>query len=262
MTRRPRRREVPPNVLTVDGGQIDWNKVAHDPILAQEITNGHAARMRYSRFRASMLGLEPQRRNRAGAVPKSKVAKSKKEPKTKKEAAVKPDHAPGSPSLGDMMPKPALSPQVKQEISQTAAGPRLSLASPAVPDHTHFQARLLTPCSDTDLLGTPQAFAPSPASDMLHAETPFDFAGAAHCAHDHTASWSHGGAYQAFGMPYELEDYAAGFCEHHHQHSHPQEAHDHHHQADGLCVPSALMEPGPGHLPVKDEEWDAQYHEI
>ncbi|KAF7901296.1 hypothetical protein EAF00_003517 [Botryotinia globosa] len=34
--------------------QIDWNKVAHDPILSQEITNGHAARMRYSRFKKQM----------------------------------------------------------------------------------------------------------------------------------------------------------------------------------------------------------------
>ncbi|KAK3304401.1 uncharacterized protein B0T15DRAFT_494864 [Chaetomium strumarium] len=56
---------------------IDWNKVAHNPILAQEITNGHAARMRYSRFRAAMLGLEPQRRNRANPSSKSRVSKKK-----------------------------------------------------------------------------------------------------------------------------------------------------------------------------------------
>ncbi|KAK6583619.1 hypothetical protein PZA11_003349 [Diplocarpon coronariae] len=33
---------------------IDWNQVARDPILCQEITNGHAARMRYSRFKKQM----------------------------------------------------------------------------------------------------------------------------------------------------------------------------------------------------------------
>ncbi|KAI9053938.1 hypothetical protein LZ554_002882 [Drepanopeziza brunnea f. sp. 'monogermtubi'] len=33
---------------------IDWNKVARDPLLCQEITNGHAARMRYSRFKKQM----------------------------------------------------------------------------------------------------------------------------------------------------------------------------------------------------------------
>lgn len=35
---------------------IDWNKVAHDPVLSQEITNGHAARMRYFRFKKQMDG--------------------------------------------------------------------------------------------------------------------------------------------------------------------------------------------------------------
>ncbi|KAK0741698.1 hypothetical protein B0T21DRAFT_359961 [Apiosordaria backusii] len=54
---------------------IDWNKVAHDPNLAQPITNGHAARMRYSRFRSAMLGIEPQRRNR---VTKPSATKKKK----------------------------------------------------------------------------------------------------------------------------------------------------------------------------------------
>ncbi|CAG8952097.1 hypothetical protein HYFRA_00000835 [Hymenoscyphus fraxineus] len=35
---------------------IDWNKVANDPVLKKEITNGHAARMRYSRFKKQMEG--------------------------------------------------------------------------------------------------------------------------------------------------------------------------------------------------------------
>lgn len=48
-------------------------------MLAQEITNGHAARMRFSRFRASLLGLEPQRRNRTNANSKSRVTKKKKD---------------------------------------------------------------------------------------------------------------------------------------------------------------------------------------
>ena len=59
--------------------------MAHDPILAQEITNGHAARMRYSRFKSAMLGLEPQRRKRNKE--KNKVAKSKRGLKTGRRAA-------------------------------------------------------------------------------------------------------------------------------------------------------------------------------
>jgi len=53
--------------------------VAHDPILSQEITNGHAARMRYSRFKKQMDGTAPVRRPRNPASPrKSKVEKKGK----------------------------------------------------------------------------------------------------------------------------------------------------------------------------------------
>ncbi|KAK4205635.1 hypothetical protein QBC40DRAFT_291662 [Triangularia verruculosa] len=54
---------------------IDWNKVAQHPNLVQPITNGHAARMRYSRYRSQVLGIEPQRRNK---VTKTSAAKKKK----------------------------------------------------------------------------------------------------------------------------------------------------------------------------------------
>ena len=40
------------NLMIADiNQQINWEKVAEDPILSQEISNGHAARMRYSRFK-------------------------------------------------------------------------------------------------------------------------------------------------------------------------------------------------------------------
>lgn len=62
--------------------------MARNPVLSQEITNGHAARMRFSRFRQQVLGLQPQKRNRTGAGSKSRVTKKKKEddhPRPKKE---------------------------------------------------------------------------------------------------------------------------------------------------------------------------------
>ncbi|KAF7956905.1 hypothetical protein EAE96_004229 [Botrytis aclada] len=72
---------------------IDWNKVAHDPILSQEITNGHAARMRYSRFKKQMdnaasspvhaRGVATPRRSR---IEKKKSAK--REPKLKNQKAI------------------------------------------------------------------------------------------------------------------------------------------------------------------------------
>lgn len=68
--------------------QIDWNKVAHDPILSQEITNGHAARMRYSRFKKQMDGTTsmPTRPRKIATPRRSRVEKkkpAKREPKVK-----------------------------------------------------------------------------------------------------------------------------------------------------------------------------------
>ncbi|QSZ33756.1 hypothetical protein DSL72_005327 [Monilinia vaccinii-corymbosi] len=67
---------------------IDWNKVAHDPILSQEITNGHAARMRYSRFKKQMDGTTsmPTRPRKKATPRRSRVEKkrpAKREPKFK-----------------------------------------------------------------------------------------------------------------------------------------------------------------------------------
>ncbi|RAL66347.1 hypothetical protein DID88_006016 [Monilinia fructigena] len=67
---------------------IDWNKVAHDPILSQEITNGHAARMRYSRFKKQMDSTTslPSRPRKMATPRRSRVEKkkpAKREPKVK-----------------------------------------------------------------------------------------------------------------------------------------------------------------------------------
>ncbi|KAJ8071533.1 hypothetical protein OCU04_001848 [Sclerotinia nivalis] len=68
--------------------QIDWNKVAHDPVLSQEITNGHAARMRYSRFKKQMDGTTsmPTGPRKIATPRRSRVEKkksAKREPKFK-----------------------------------------------------------------------------------------------------------------------------------------------------------------------------------
>jgi len=206
-----------------------------------------------------MLGLEPQRRNRTSAA-KSKVTKSKKDVKSKKEDAVKEDPAvdtatPAAPALAGSQGhlKQAQSPEVKQEASQMPAESQPPPPAPQPESHTHIHPRLLTPCSDTDLLATSHGYAMSPTSDILQSDPTFDFSGAAatHCTHEH-ASWPHAASYHTFSMPYELDSFAAGFCEHQHTH----------HHAESLCVPSAVMEPGPAHVEVKHEEWDTQYHEI
>jgi hypothetical protein len=48
---RPLQLPLLPPTDSADFPQTDWDKVAHDPIVSQEISNSHAARMRYSRFK-------------------------------------------------------------------------------------------------------------------------------------------------------------------------------------------------------------------
>ncbi|KAG6029053.1 hypothetical protein E4U41_000504 [Claviceps citrina] len=95
---------------------IDWNQVAQDPVLLQPITNGHAARMRYSRFRATVTGHEPQKRSRPAE--KDRVCKSSKRGGSSK----------------------------KHVIIKSESG--LSPVSLATPYHDDLSSRFLTPCSD------------------------------------------------------------------------------------------------------------------
>ncbi|ERS95041.1 hypothetical protein HMPREF1624_08530 [Sporothrix schenckii ATCC 58251] len=50
---------------------IDWNQVAADPALLERISNGHAARMRYSRFRQSIDSQVAKKAAAAAAAPKN-----------------------------------------------------------------------------------------------------------------------------------------------------------------------------------------------
>lgn len=92
------------------------------------ITNGHAARMRYSRFRSTILGHEPNKR-RGSSDDKSKITKSRK----------------SSPSLRK-------EPAIKSESGASLSSyPHYSSAS--VSPYTEslgddFDTRFLTPCSD------------------------------------------------------------------------------------------------------------------
>ncbi|KAG8160546.1 hypothetical protein KVR01_010082 [Diaporthe batatas] len=246
---------------------IDWNAVAHNPILAQEITNGHAARMRYSRFRNSLLNIEPQRRNRAGAG-KSKITKSKKETKAKKEneQPIKDDPNARPRSQEDEPQAPKAPPpkikdenRVKRELQQTPS--EACVAEPDVPHNPlpdtqiQFHNRLLTPCSDSDLFAISHGYATSPASDVLrHEQAQYDYTGAAaHCGHE-SASWQPSPSYSPFAMPtYEMDTYnapASAFCDHQHI-THPE--------GFGIA-PSAMMAPDQPQALVKHEEWDNRFH--
>lgn len=256
--------------------QIDWNKVAHDPILSQEITNGHAARMRYSRFRSAMLGLEPTRRNRTGP-PKSRVTKSKKDPKAKRDGSMKPESPVATPAPQE--PTETSAPKIKQESLQRSLGshqenrlePRLEnrlenrldnrlenrltpgftpgltpgpmpAPSPSVASSHTMQARLLTPCSDTDVFGS--TMRTSPASDLISSQPPsFDFSQPPCPSHDE-CGWHPAMAYAPFSNPYVFDDFTAA-----HQHLHHQ--HDHF----GVQLPSIETD-GDMNVDVKHESWD------
>lgn len=284
--------------LIVNFEQIDWNKVAHNPILSQEITNGHAARMRYSRFRSSLLGIEPQRRNRNPKDSnKSKVTKSKKEAKSAKkekddQAAIKSD--PG------VVPQPdatAGSPKVKNEASPikkeaTQNGYRFTTASElsplatTLPDTTtqlHFTGRLLTPCSDSTELFAPShgsgcgAFisATSPISGndaMLHLHhhhhhheteaTGFDYTTAASEQQQQQQSASPWHPTSPSYSPFQLPSYELdNFNSAAAASGYCDHTQHHHHAGEGFGIsPSAMMAPDHTHAPVKHEEWDSGFH--
>ncbi|KAI8634089.1 hypothetical protein F5Y19DRAFT_198954 [Xylariaceae sp. FL1651] len=234
---------------------IDWNKVAHDPILAQEITNGHAARMRYSRFRSAMLGLEPTRRNRTGP-PKSRVTKAKKDSKSRRDESVKSESAAGSPPATSQEPPQPASQKIKQENAQYSLnnrltpaltpGPPVSVPPAAITNTPMLQNRFLTPCSDTDTYATSPAMTSSPASDMIHTQSSFDFH--APPCHDHAdQAWQHGTSY--FAAAYPFDDFTAATCDHQHLHHtlHPQ---------GHLALTSPSIEPDIDQVDVKREEWN------
>ncbi|ATY66672.1 hypothetical protein CCM_04557 [Cordyceps militaris CM01] len=112
---------------------IDWTQVANDPVLLQPITNGHAARMRYSRFRSTITGHEPNKRRSSGEK-SGKVSKSssRRESQAKKDSIVKsessislasypqftPDVSPYMGDLGDDFDNPRFMTPCSDDMTQ------------------------------------------------------------------------------------------------------------------------------------------------
>ncbi|KAI1411731.1 hypothetical protein F5Y13DRAFT_164937 [Hypoxylon sp. FL1857] len=235
---------------------IDWNQVAHDPILGEgkKITNGHAARMRYSRFRSALLGLEPTRRNRT-RDPKCRVTKLRKGSKGKKDENVKAESTPDPPGPQESFEAPP--PRIKQESSQynyNRFALRLTPDSgpmpcgPTMPNTPNvIQPRLLTPCSD-DMFSPNATLASSPVSDMLNSQnSSFEFRGSP-CP-DHTdPMWPSVPSYPTFAPNYSFDDYGARPCDHPHPHVHPSQVH--------LGLPTQPNESEADFVDVKHEPWD------
>ncbi|KAK7755697.1 hypothetical protein SLS62_002308 [Diatrype stigma] len=189
---------------------INWDMVASDPILAQEITNGHAARMRYSRFKTTMLGVQPTRRNRTNP-PKSRVTKSKKDPKPKRGDNPKSESPTDTPTPQPQEPAvtsatATSAPKIKQENPHygmelenraenrltpcLTPGPMVTAPSPSVAPQT-IQPRFLTPCSE--MMGSPPSLGTPP---------PFDFSQPPYAAPADASIWPQALHYDQYPNPY------------------------------------------------------------
>ncbi|KAI1800849.1 hypothetical protein F4811DRAFT_491638 [Daldinia bambusicola] len=213
---------------------INWEAVAKDEVLDKPITNGHAARMRFSRFRNAIQGNEPAKRNRTGQ-PKNRVTKSKKDPKEKKDVRVKLEGAlqflPDSSATPEPSETPA--PEIKQErvpydfgdrfTPRLTPGPSSAMLAASVLQRNHgvIQPRFLTPCSDTDFFSPSPALASSPTGDMMASPASFSFRDSP-CPERPDPMWSSVPHYSAYGSGASFDEFRSSPCEGPYAHSHSQ----------------------------------------
>lgn len=235
---------------------IDWNKVAADPVLIQPITNGHAARMRFSRFKTSM---DPEAKLHKSTDNTSRVAKPKKE-KGSASARGKPgyksDLQQGAgqdtaleeatmSSKGYHTTSPFAAVKLESPSFPSLPTPNISAMGGMFPDsQVRFHNRLMTPSSD--LMG-------SPGSEFLNAEA-FDLSPTAdtRCSPEQQ-SWHESPTYPTFGMPHGTEVMSRNFGEQPHVHHYHQE----------MDTSSTMMESRMVQNGLHQEGWDdSQYHTI
>ncbi|KAK3490529.1 uncharacterized protein B0T23DRAFT_163880 [Neurospora hispaniola] len=255
---------------------IDWNEVAASPFLCQKISNGHAARMRYARFRASMLGTQPRPRNHTN-TDENRVTKAKKKvgEKPKKKAIKvemeKEDEVSKSKAASATMPSPPLKdekdfvPPEPSTLDRVYSTPT-SMANPTSDIQSRMQMRFLTPCSDSDAhtasphICTRAAVTACPTEMLLgHPDTPFSFTTGSSTTTTTTITptgpWqSTLPAYASYGMGYELDTYAMAFGVSDSQQNEQ-------HAAEQLRVHATMMEHEDQTGMIKQEDWDAQRYQ-
>ncbi|PNY28833.1 Uncharacterized protein TCAP_01246 [Tolypocladium capitatum] len=172
---------------------INWDQVAQDPVLLESITNGHAARMRFSRFRSTVTGKGPQkRRRRVGKARVSKSAKghpsakgrpsakghpsekdrpSEKDHQSKKDAVIKPESdvnvSSNAQVCRDVL---GLSTYDGNSTSCPSQHQPFRLTSPYMGDtQNDFSPRFATPCSDdlTWVMSVPPAAVENAADSFV-----------------------------------------------------------------------------------------------
>lgn len=161
--------------------------------------------MRFARFKTSVMGHEPQKRNRT--ADKTRVTKSKKQ--VKKETLVKSE---SGVSLSSYAQVGHHSPEIKQEKSKPylAQFSPASTTSPYMNDgRDDFNTRFLTPCSDDH----PHGLSVNPAAleDLRQRN---GFGASMDCnpeflhqpSHDHLGL-AHSPAFHTFDAAYDLASY-------------------------------------------------------
>lgn len=138
-----------------------------------DITNGHAARMRFSRFKQQMEGIPPAPRKPRSAVPRNKKPKpqkpAKREPRSSDDAAaaVKAEPEP----MSGIEPTVKQEPLIKEEPDLGQVGPFFELESSANANDLHqmtldpgpyFQHEAFSGANGTEY--------PSPPSPVIKAE--------------------------------------------------------------------------------------------
>ncbi|KAH8178049.1 hypothetical protein LIA77_03131 [Sarocladium implicatum] len=162
---------------------IDWNQVAQDEALIDPCPNGHAARMRYSRYKTTIeKALESsETHKRSRTSDKGGIQKPKKGHASRKGSIVKSEQGMNITTLAQYSPASVASSVFTGEIC----------------DGEH-SARFLTPCSDdmTHGLAAPPAPAdyPPPGSQFLDA-----------ASHDPTSP-----SYSAFNAAFDLSNFDTG----------------------------------------------------
>lgn len=164
---------------------IDWNQVAHDEALIDPCPNGHAARMRYSRYKSTIeKALESGDSHKKGRTSeKGGISKPKKVMSSRKGSIVKSESGVNIASLAQFSPA--------------------SMASSHFTGDSHdgvLSTRFLTPCSDDMTHGIPpqptdaSADYPPPGSQFLDA-----------ASHDPTSP-----SYSAFNAAFDLSNFDTG----------------------------------------------------
>ncbi|OTB12901.1 hypothetical protein K445DRAFT_25032 [Daldinia sp. EC12] len=213
---------------------INWELVAKDEVLDRPITNGHAARMRFSRFRSAIQGSEPTKRNRTGQA-KNRVTKAKKDPKEKRDGRIKLENAlqslPESSATPESSETPA--PEIKQErvpydfgdrfTPRLTPGPSNTISAASVLQNNYgvIQPRFLTPCSDNDFFSPSPALTSSPVGDMITSQNSFNFRDSP-CPERPDPMWPSVPHYPTYGASSSFDEFRSSPCEQSYPHSHAQ----------------------------------------